>query len=65
MKNQKKNFNIDERDIGDIVWNGLPVEKIGDNKFENDEKRYNISDFLQNVLTNTSNLLLKTLNEKR
>ena len=34
MKKQKRFFNIEERDNGEIFWNGFPVEKKGGNKIK-------------------------------
>ena len=34
MQNQKGFFRIEERINGDIIWNGLPVENLGDNKLK-------------------------------
>ena len=64
LKKQKEFFNIEERDNGDIVWNGFSVEKIGGIKIKINENIYKISDDLQNVFTNTSNIPLKNLNDK-
>ena len=65
MKKQKGFFNIEERDNGDIIWNGFSIEKIVGKKLEINEKIHIISDDLQNVFTNTSNFLpLKKLNDK-
>ena len=64
MKKQKGFFNIEERDNCDIFWNGFPVEKIGGNKLKINDKIFNITDDLQNVFANTSNVPLKKLNDK-
>ena len=64
MKKQKRFFNIEERDNGDIFWNGFPVEKKGGNKIKIIDKIYNINDDLPDVFTNTTNVPLKKLNEK-
>ena len=61
LKNQKGFFNIEERDNGDIIWNGFPVEKMAGNELKIFEDIYNISDNLQNVFTDTSNIPLKKL----
>ena len=50
MKKQKGCFNIKEKDNGDIILYGLPVEKIGGNKLKVNEKIFIISADLQNVL---------------
>ena len=63
MKKQKGFFNIEERDNGDFIWNGFPIEKIGGNKLKYNEKVYNINDVLQNVFTNTPNTPLKKLHD--
>ena len=59
MKKQKGFFIIEERNNGDKFWNGFPVEKMGGDKLKINDKVYNISDDLQNVFTNTSNVPLK------
>ena len=64
MKRHKGFFNLEGRYNGDIVWNGFPVEKIGGNKLKINEKIYKISDDLQIVFTNTSNIPLKKLNDR-
>ena len=64
IKKQKGFFNIEERDIADIFWNGFPVGKKGSNKLKIIDKIYNISDDLQDVFTNTTNVPLKKLNDK-
>ena len=64
MKNNTGFFNIEERDNGDIIWNGFPIEKIGGKKLEIDEKIYDITPGIQKVLTDTSNIHLKKLNDK-
>ena len=56
MKKQKRFFNIEEKDNGDIISNGSPVEKIRGIEVKSNEKIYNISDDLQNVFTSTSNI---------
>ena len=64
MKKQKRFFNIQERNNGDITWNGFPVEKIGGKKLKIDEDVYNTSDDLQSVFTITSNIPLKKSNDE-
>ena len=64
MQNQKSFLKIEERNNGDIIWNGFPVEKVGGKKLEINDKIYNISDDLQKVFTNTSNIPLKKVNDK-
>ena len=64
IKKQKWFFNVKARDNGDIIRNGFPVEKIGGNKLKINDKIYKISDDLQNVFTDTSNVPLKKLNDK-
>ena len=63
-KNNTGLFNIEESDDGDIFWNGFPVEKIGGNKFKINEKIHNITPGIQKVLSDTSNIPLKKLNDK-
>ena len=64
MKNNTGFFNIKESDDGDIFRNGFPVEKIGGNKLKINEKVHNITPGIQKVLTDTSNIPLKKLNDK-
>ena len=56
--------NIEERDNGDIIWNGFPVEKMAGNELNNNEKIYDITPAIRKVLTDTSNIPLKKLNAK-
>ena len=67
FNNMKENvgfFNIEERDNGDIFWNGFPVEKIGGSKLKINEKIYDITLGIQKVLTKTSYIPLKKLNDE-
>ena len=67
FNNMKKNigfFNIEERDNGDIFWNGFPVEKMGGNKLKINEKIFDIAPNIRKVLTETSNIPLKKLNDQ-
>ena len=64
MKENTGFFNIEKSDHGDIFWNGFPVEKIGDNKLKINEKVHNITPGIQKVLTVTSNIPLKKLNDE-
>ena len=57
-------FNIEETGDGEIFWNGFPVEKMGGNKLKINEKIHNITPGIQKVLTGTSNIPLKKLNDK-
>ena len=57
-------FNIEGRDNGDIIWNGFSVEKMGGNIFKIIENIYDITSGIQKVLTDTSNIPLKKLNDK-
>ena len=57
-------FNREETDDGEIFWNGFPVEKMGGNKLKINEKIHNITPGIQKVLTETSNIPLKKLNDK-
>ena len=61
MKNNFAFFNREERDNGDILWNGFPAEKMGGNKLKNNEKIYEKSPGIQKVLTGKSNLPMKKL----
>ena len=64
MKKSSGFFKMEERKNGDILWTGFPVEKMGGNKPKKTEKIYNITPGIQKVLTDTSNIPLKKLNDK-
>ena len=64
MKNNAGFFKIEERDNGDVFWNGFPVEKIGGNKIKIDENVFDITRGIQKVLTDTSNIPIKKLNDQ-
>ena len=64
MRNNNGFFNIEETDDGEIFWNGFPVEKMGGNKLKINEKIHNITPGIQKVLTETSNIPLKKLNNQ-
>ena len=53
-----------KRDNGDIDWNGFPVEKMGGNKPKINERIYVITPGIQKILTDTSNVPLKSSNDK-
>ena len=57
-------FNIEERDNGDVFWKGFPVEKIGGNKIKIDENIFNITQYIQKVLTDTSSIPIKKINDQ-
>ena len=57
-------FKIEERDNGDINWNGFPVAKMGGNKLKVNEKIYDTTPGIQKVLTDTSNIPMKKLNDQ-
>ena len=63
----KKNigfFNIEERDNGDIFWNGFPVKKVAGNKLKIGENISEITPGIQKVFTQTSDKPLKKLNNQ-
>ena len=62
MKNNAGLFKIEERDNGDVLWNGFRVEKIGGNKIKINENVFDITRGIQKVLTHTSNIPIKKLN---
>ena len=64
MKNIAGFFKIEERDNGDIFWNGFQVEKIGGNKNKIHENVFDITRDIQKVLTDTSNIPNKKLNDQ-
>ena len=57
-------FNKEEKDNGDIFWNGFPVEKIRGNKLKINEKIYDTTPSIQKVLTVTHYIPLKKLNDE-
>ena len=64
MKDNVGFFKIEERDNGDVFWNGFPVEKIGGNKIKIIENIFNITRGIQNVLTDKSKTSIKKLNDQ-
>ena len=64
MKNNFCFFNIEETNDGHIFWNGFPFEKMGGIKLKINEKVYNITPGIQKVLTETSNIPMKKLNDE-
>ena len=64
MKNNTSFFNIEETIDGEIFWNGFPVEKVGGSKLKINEKVHNITPGIQKVLTDTSNIPIKGLNDQ-
>ena len=66
LHNMKDNigfFNIEERDNGDIFWNGISVEKMGGKKLKINEKIYEITPGIQKVFTDKTNIPIKKLND--
>ena len=64
IKNNAGFFKIEERDNGDVFWNGFPVEKIAGNKIKINEIVFEITRGIQKVLTDTSNIPIKKLNDQ-
>ena len=64
MKNNAGFFIIEERDNGDVFWNGFPVEKIGGNKIKINQNVFDITRGIQKVLTDTSKIPIKKLNDQ-
>ena len=64
MQNNAAFFKIEGRDNGDVFWNGFPVEKIGGNKIKINENVFDITQGIQEVLTDTSNIPIKKLNDQ-
>ena len=56
-------FKIEERSNGDLFWNNVPVEIEGDEKLTINNKVFNMSTNLQNVLTNTNERPIKKLKD--
>ena len=63
MKNNIGFFNIEEKDNGEFIWSGT-VEKTGGDELEINETIYDITPGFQKVLTDTSNIPLKKLNDE-
>ena len=49
-----KSFKIEERSNGDIIWNGIPLEKLSGSRLHIREDAYNISTDIQNVFIDTT-----------
>ena len=64
MKDNIGFFNIDEKDNGEIFWNGFLVEKMGCNKLKINDKIFKITKSIQKVLTETSSIPIKQLNDE-
>ena len=64
MKNNIGLFNIEDRDNGDIIWKRFRVEKVGCNELKINESFYDITPGIQKVLTDTSNIPMKKLNDQ-
>ena len=64
MKNDIGFFNIKERQNGNIIWNGVPVEKTGDDKLKINDKIYQITPGVYKILNDKSNTPMKKLNDK-
>ena len=64
MKNNAGFFKKEERDNGDVFWNGFPVEKIVGNKIKINENIFDITRGIQKALTDTSNIPIKKLNDQ-
>ena len=64
MKSNIGFFKTEERNKGDIIWNGVPVKKLGGNKLKINQNIYDITPGIQKVLFDTSNIPMKKLNHK-
>ena len=64
MENNIGFINIEERDNGDIIWNGFPVEKMVGKKLNINVKIYDINPGIQKALIDTSNISMKKLNDE-
>ena len=67
LKNMKNNigfFIIEETNDGNLFWNGFPIEKTGSSKLKINKKIYNITPGIQKVLTDTTNIPIKKLNDQ-
>ena len=57
-------LNIEETDDGKVFWNVFPVEKVDGNKLKINGKISNITPGFQKVITETSNIPLKKINNQ-
>ena len=57
-------FNIGEKGHGDITWNEFANEKMGGNKLKINEKVFDKTPANQKVLTDTSNIPMKKVNDQ-
>ena len=57
-------FKIEERNNGDVFWNGFLVEKIGGKRIKINENVFDITQGIQKVVTDTSNIPIKKLNDQ-
>ena len=65
VKNKEKGFfKIREDKNGQRYWNGIPVDVSGDSSVEIKGTKFNITDNLQNVFTDTTGKSLKKLDKK-
>ena len=64
MKNNTGFFQTFENPEHGWVWNGFPVKILGGTEVEINDKKYNKSPGIQKLLTDTSSIPLKKLNDK-
>ena len=64
MKNNTGFFSTEETNDGEILWNGFAVEKLGGNKLKINEMTHNITPGFRKVLTDTSKIPIKQLNDQ-
>ena len=62
MKKQKK-IKIEEKANGDLFWNDIPIEIVGDSTLKFKEDEYDLSIDPQIVFTDTPDNPLKKLND--
>ena len=64
MKNKTGFFQTSEDRERGWMWNGYPNKILGGTEVEINDEKFNITPGLQKVLTDTSNIPLKKLNDK-
>ena len=62
MKDKQKGFfKTEEDENGRRLWNGIPVNILGDTRIEIKGKDFNITPNLQNVFTDTTGKSIKKI----
>ena len=53
MKRNKKFFKLEEGSNGDVFWNGVFTQQIGENRISSNDEEYDITPDIQAHFTNT------------